>query len=71
MAVLNCNTAVESVGKSKAINRETSAPMTQISRFVGEVVPIARIVTSDRDKSAVPESSKFADCARFSHHLRI
>ena len=39
-------------------------PMTQISRFTGESVPIAQVVTGDGDESAAPEGGGgFADDA--------
>ena len=47
--------------------------MTQISRFIGEVVPVAQRVTGDGDESAAPEGDGgFADYAFVSLHcLRI
>jgi len=47
--------------------------MTQISRFIGEVVPAAQSVTGDGDESAAPEGGGgFADYAFVSLHcLRI
>jgi len=47
--------------------------MTQISRFIGEVVPVAKRVTGDGDESAAPEGGGgFADYAFVSLHcLRI
>jgi IS5 family transposase len=47
--------------------------MTQISRFIGEVVPVAQRVTGDGDESAAPEGGGgFADYAFVSLHcLRI
>ncbi|SEP31798.1 hypothetical protein SAMN04487948_1477 [Halogranum amylolyticum] len=47
--------------------------MTQISRFTGEIVPLAQRVTGDRDESAAPEGGGgFADYALVSLHcLRI
>jgi IS5 family transposase len=47
--------------------------MTQISRFIGEVVPVAQSVTGDGDESAAPEGGGgFADYAFVSLHcLRI
>ncbi len=47
--------------------------MTQISRFIGEVVPVAQRVTGDRDESADPKGDGgFADYALVSLHcLRI
>ena len=47
--------------------------MTQISRFIGEVVPVAQRVTGNGDESAAPEGgSGFADYAFLSLHcLRI
>jgi len=47
--------------------------MTQISRFTGEIVPIAQRVTGDGDESAAPEGGGgFADYALVSLHcLRI
>jgi len=47
--------------------------MTQISRFIGEVVPVAKRVTGDGDESAAPEGGGgFADYAMVSLHcLRI
>ncbi len=47
--------------------------MTQISRFIGEVVPVAQNVTSDRDEPAAPEGGGgFADYALVSLHcLRV
>ena len=47
--------------------------MTQISRFIGEVVPVAQNVTGDGDESAAPEGGGgFADYALVSLHcLRI
>ena len=47
--------------------------MTQISRFIGEVVPVAQRVTGDRGESAAPEGGGgFADYALVSLHcLRI
>jgi len=47
--------------------------MTQISRFTGEIVPIAQVVTGDGDESAAPEGGGgFADYALVSLHcLRI
>ncbi|PSQ66493.1 MAG: IS5/IS1182 family transposase, partial [Halobacteriales archaeon SW_9_67_24] len=47
--------------------------MTQISRFIGEVMPVAQRVTGDGDESAAPEGgSGFADYAFLSLHcLRI
>jgi len=47
--------------------------MTQISRFIGEVVPVAQSVTGDGDESAAPEGGGgFADYAVVSLHcLRI
>ena len=47
--------------------------MTQISRFIGEVVPVAQRVTGDGDESAAPEDGGgFADYALVSLHcLRI
>ncbi|MBO4249075.1 IS5/IS1182 family transposase, partial [Halomicrobium sp. IBSBa] len=36
--------------------------MTQISRFISEVVPVAQVVTGDGDESAAPEGGGgFAD----------
>jgi IS5 family transposase len=44
--------------------------MTQISRFISEVVPIAQVVTGDGDESTAPEGgSGFADYALVSLHL--
>ena len=37
--------------------------MTQISRFISEVVPIAQIVTGDGDESALEGGGGFADYA--------
>ena len=47
--------------------------MTQISRFIGEVMPVAKRVTSDGDESAAPEGGcGFVDYAFVSLHcLRI
>ena len=47
--------------------------MTRISRFTGEIVPIAQVVTGDGDESAAPEGGGgFADYALVSLHcLRI
>jgi len=47
--------------------------MTQISRFIGEVVPVAQRVTGDRGGSAAPEGGGgFTDYALvFLHCLRI
>ncbi|PAU76438.1 IS5/IS1182 family transposase, partial [Halorubrum salipaludis] len=47
--------------------------MTQISRFIGEVVPVAQRVTGDGGESAAPEGGGgFADYALVSLHcLRI
>ncbi|SDN52193.1 hypothetical protein SAMN05192554_1556, partial [Haloarchaeobius iranensis] len=47
--------------------------MTQISRFTGEIVPIAQVVTGDGDESAAPQGGGgFADYALVSLHcLRI
>ena len=47
--------------------------MTQISRFISEVVPAAQVVTGDGDESAAPEGGGgFADYALVSLHcLRI
>ncbi|RLM83467.1 IS5 family transposase [Halobellus sp. Atlit-38R] len=47
--------------------------MTQISRFTGEIVPIAQVVTGDGDESAAPKGGgRFADYALVSLHcLRI
>ena len=47
--------------------------MTQISRFIGEVVPVAKRVTGDGDESAAPEGGGgFADYAFVSLHcLRV
>ena len=47
--------------------------MTQISRFIGEVVPAAQVVTGDGDESAALEGGGgFADYALVSLHcLRI
>jgi len=47
--------------------------MTQISRFIGEVVPVAQRVTGDKGESAAPEGGAgFADYALVSLHcLRI
>ncbi|SDC96486.1 hypothetical protein SAMN05192552_101768, partial [Natrinema hispanicum] len=43
--------------------------MTQISRFIGEVVPVAQNVTGDGDESAAPEGGGgFADYALVSLH---
>jgi len=47
--------------------------MTQISRFISKIVPIAQVVTGDGDESAAPEvGGGFADYALvFLHCLRI
>ncbi len=47
--------------------------MTQISRFIGEVVPVAQRVTGDGGESAAPDGDGgFADYALVSlHYLRI
>ena len=42
--------------------------MTQISRFIGEVVPVAQRVTGDGGESAAPEDGGFADYALVSLH---
>jgi IS5 family transposase len=47
--------------------------MAQITRFTGEVVPIAQVVTGDGDESAAPKGGGgFADYALVSLHcLRV
>jgi len=47
--------------------------MTQISRFIGEVVPVAQRVTGGGDESAAPDGDGgFAEYALVSlHYLRI
>jgi len=46
--------------------------MTQIFRFIGEVVPVAQRIPGDGGEFAAPEGGGFVDYTPVSlHHLRI
>lgn len=54
----------EQISKLKELNRESRITHTQMSRFIGEVVPVAQRVTGDGDESAATfQGGGFTDSA--------